>query len=348
MRVHHIGLTAAALAALGVAMTTAAAQTPDEAVANFYRGKQMRFLIRSAPGGSYDIYSRLTARFIVNHIPGDPTIIAQNMPGAGGLTAINYIADIAPKDGTYITLISSSLVLDQSLDLTPTLKADLRTFGWIGNLNDSNVLTYVWHESRIKTFEDARRTETLLGSTGAGDISSWVPEVYNRVLGAKFKIIEGYRSGPEVRLAMQRREIDGNGSSPLSGLTAVEPAWLREKKYSVLVQIGVRREPLLPDAPLPHELARNDEEREIMGFIEKAIGTGRPIGVGPGVPKERVAALRKAFDEMLVDPDFIAAARKESADIGPMSGATVQQLIADVLGSPPELRAKVKAIMPAR
>ena len=305
-------------------------------------------IIRSNPGGGYDLYSRLLARTIGNHIPGKPTVVPQNMPGAGGLVAINYVAGIAPRDGTVITLISASLVLDQALGLTPQLVADLRSLHWIGNLLDSNVLTYVWHAHPVKTMDDARRMETLLGSTGGGDISSWIPEVYNKVLGTKFKIIEGYRASADTKLAMERGEVAGIGSNPLASLMSASPDWVREKKISVLVQIGLRREPLLPDAPLLTELARTEEEREILGFITKAISIGRPFGTSPEVPADRVAALRKAFDVTVVDPAFITDAEKHGAEVGPTNGATVQSLIADVLGAPAELKAKVKAVIPPR
>ena len=339
---------AIAVAVGAAAMPAASLAQSSDAVADFYRGKQIRMIIRSAPGGGYDLYSRLLARSIGAHIPGNPTVIPQNMPGAGGLVAINYVAGVAPRDGTAITLISSSLVFDQALGLTPQLVADLRNLNWIGNLLDSNVLTYVWHASPVKTFDDARRIETLLGSTGGGDISSWIPDVYNKVLGTRFKIVEGYRASADTKLAMERGEVAGIGSNPLASLLAASPDWLREKKVSVLVQIGLRREPQLPDVPLLTELGRNDGEREILGFISKAIAIGRPFGVGPGVPNDRVEALRKAFDATVVDPAFIADAAKHGAEIGPSSGTTVQRLVEEVVGAPAELKAKVKAVLPPR
>jgi tripartite-type tricarboxylate transporter receptor subunit TctC len=245
-------------------------------------------------------------------------------------------------------MTGQALALDQALGFTPTLTADLTSFGWIGNLNDSNILTYMWHESPVKTMDDARRIEATIGSVGAGDASSWLPALYNKALGTKFRIIGGYQTGSEVKLAMERGEVGGFGANPLSALISASPDYLPQKKISVLTQIGLRREPKLPDVPLLTELARNDEEREILGFVSKALAVGRPIGVGSGVPKERVEALRKAFDETIKDPAFIAAAAKEGADIGPMAGTTVQQLIVDVLKAPADLRAKVKAIMPPR
>lgn len=347
-------LIAVGTAVIGTVMTspnTALAQGSSQGtsdVANFYRGKQMRFIIRGGPGGGFDLYSRLLARFIVNHIPGKPTMVAQNMPAGAGIAAVSYVAEVGPQDGTVLTMIGQSLPLDQALGYTPGFKQDLRTFRWIGNLNDSNLLTYAWHARGVKSMDDARSKELLLGSTGAGDVSSWIPALYNKILGTRFKIIGGYQSGAEVKLAMERGEIDGFGANPLTSLMSTQPEYVRDRLINVLVQIGLRREPDLPDVPLLTDLARTGEEREVLEFITKAMSVGRPIGVGPGVPMNRVETLRKAFDATLTDPDFIAEAQKARMDIGPMDGATVQRLIDDVQGAPVELKAKVRAVMPTR
>ena len=317
-------------------------------VANFYRGKQMRIIIRSGPGGGFDLYSRLLARHIVKHIPGNPTMVAQNMPAGGGLAAISYVGEVAPQDGTVLTMIGQSLPFDQALGYTPSFKQDLRTFHWIGNLSDSNILTYTWHTRGIKSMNDARPREVSLGSTGAGDVGSWLPELYNSVLGTKFKIINGYTGFAQVKLAMERGEIDGFGANPLASIVSTQPQLMQDRLISILVQVGLRKEKELPDVPLLTELARTDDEREVLGFVTKAMSVGRPIGVGPGVPTDRVEALRKAFDATLTDPDFIAEAKKSRMDIGPMDGVTVQRLIEDVQSAPAELRAKVRALMPPR
>ena len=326
------------------------AQSPSHSasVADFYRGKQMRMIIRSGPGGGYDLYSRLLARHLVNHIPGNPAIIAQNMPAAGGIAAINFVASNAPQDGTVITMVSQVAVIDRALGLTSALTSAFSEFKWIGNLNDSNPLTYVWHSSSIKTLDDARRREAALGSTGAGDLSSWLPNIYNNVLGTKFKIIEGYRSSADVKLAMERGELDGMGANPLSSLMASAPDYLRDRKITVLVQVGVRREPALPEVPLLIDLGRTDEERQVLAFVTKGLAIGRPLGVGPGVPDERVAALRQAFDATVTDPEFIAEARKQGLDIGAMAGVRVQQLVNDVLSSSADIKARVRAVLLAR
>src|SRR6201999_3485335 len=206
-------LATAVVSALGVASAHS-----QQSVADFYRGKQLRFVIRSGPGGGYDLYSRLIGSHIVRHIPGNPTMLPQNMPAAGGLQAANYVGDIAPKDGTILTMVSQALPMDQSLGFTPQLKADLSSFGWIGNLGDSNLLTYVWHTSPTKTMDDAKRRETTLGGSGAGSVTTWLPLVYNKVLGTKFKMINGYRTSNDVRLAMERGEVEGYAANPWNSL----------------------------------------------------------------------------------------------------------------------------------
>ncbi len=325
--------------------TTPAAAQPAEA---FYAGKQMRFIIRSAPGGGYDLYGRLLGRHIVNHIPGKPTMIPQNMPGGGGITAANYMAEVAARDGTYLTMIGQALPLDQALGFTPSFKADLRSFNWIGNISDSNMLTYTWHTSPVKTMADAKTRETLIAATGAGDLSSWIPVVYNNALGTKFKVIDGYKSVGEVRLAMERGEVEGYGANPLSAVLSVQPNALKDRLYSIFVQVGLKRDPQIPNVPLLSELTDEPDKKAVLEFISKGLAVGRPIGTTPGVPADRVAVLRKAFDGMLVDPQFIADAQKQAAEIGPMDGETVAQLLDVVLSAPQALKDKAKAMMPPR
>ena len=179
-------------------------------------------------------------------------------------------------------------------------------------------------------------------------MASWLPSLYNSVLGTRFKIINGYQGFAQVKLAMERGEVEGFGANPLSSIISTQPQLLRDRLIAILVQVGLRKEKELPDVPLLTELARTDEERELLAFMTKAMSVGRPIGVGPGVPKERVEALRRAFDATLADPEFLAEAEKSRMDIGPMDGATVQRLIEEVQGASPELRAKVRAMMPPR
>jgi tripartite-type tricarboxylate transporter receptor subunit TctC len=320
----------------------------QQSVADFYKGKQMKFVIRSAGGGGYDLYSRLIASHIVHHIPGNPTILPVNMPGAGGIIAANYMADVAPKDGTHLTMISQALPMDQTLGLTPSFTADLRTFGWIGNLGDSNILTYTWYTSPTKTMADAKKRETTIGATGAGSATTWLPIVYNTVLGTKFKLIQGYKSGSEVKFAMERGEVEGYAANPWAALVSANPDLVRDHKLSILTQIGIAREKDLPDVPLLSELTADPEGKAILTWICTAMAVGRPIGTTPGVPPERLDALRKAFLDTVEDPVFLAAAKKVGAEIKPIDGPTLQEMINSVMSSPKELTDKVKVIMPDR
>jgi tripartite-type tricarboxylate transporter receptor subunit TctC len=339
-------LVAAVVSGFGVVSVDGA--FAQQSVADFYRGKQIRFVIRSEPGGGYDIYSRLIGSHIVRHIPGNPTFVPQNMPGAGGLQAANYVGDIAPKDGSVLTMVSQALPLDQSLGFTPQFKADLSKFGWIGNLGDSNLLTYVWHASPTKTMNDAKTRETTLGGSGAGSVTTWLPLVYNNVIGTKFKMINGYKGANDVRLAMERGEVEGYAANPWNSLLSASPELVKERKLTILVQIGVDKEKDLPDVPLLPELAANDEQRAILDFISMAFAVGRPIATTPGVPPERLAALRKAFNDTLSDPEFIKAAAKVGAEIKPVYGDELQRLMSAVIHAPKSTKDKVRAVMPPR
>lgn len=344
----HRVLACSLLALAGGGGGLSSAAQAQQSVADFYTGKQMVFVIRSATGGGYDLYSRLIASHIVRHIPGKPTIIPQNMPGAGGIIAANFMAEIAPKDGSHLTMLSQALVMDKSLDLSPQFKADVRTFGWIGNLGDSNILTYTWHTSATKTMEHAKARETTIGATGAGSATSWLPVIYNRLLGTKFKLVQGYKSGSDVKLAMERGEVEGYAANPWAALNAANPELMKEKKLNILTQVGIAKEKDLPNVPLLSELAPNPEAKAILTFISEAMSVGRPVATTPGVPPERLAALRKAFGDMLTDPVFLAAAQKAGAELKPIDGPTLERLVNNVMGLSAEIRAKAKAAMPER
>jgi tripartite-type tricarboxylate transporter receptor subunit TctC len=334
-----------ALIACAGAMIHAAAA---DDLAGFYKGKQMRMIIRSGPGGGYDQYARLLAKHMGKHIPGDPSIIPVNMPGGGGITAANNVAYVAPKDGTILTIVSQGLPMDQALGLNASFKADLKAFGWIGNMSDSNQVLVTWHTSPTKTLDDAFKRETLIGVTGAGSISTMIPAAMNTVLGTKFKIIAGYSDGPYVNLAMERGEVEGRGTNPYASYVSVTPQYISDHLINMLVQVGSKKDPAIPDVPLLIDYAKTDEQRQILQFFSKAVSVGRPIATTPDVPKERLTALRRAFDATLIDPEFVVDAKKQNAEISPMTGEELQQLVADLLDTPAPVRDKVKAAIQAR
>src|SRR5215472_7738717 len=317
--------------ALGGMLLLAAAPALADSVSDFYQGKQIRFVIRTPPGGDYDEYTRLFARFMGKHIPGNPALIPVNMPGGGGITAANYMAQVAPRDGTVIGIVSQGLAADQALGMSPQLKADLREFHWIANIVYSNQLLVVWHTSPTKTIEDAKRRVTTIGTTGAGSASVQYPAFYNNVLGTKFKIVFGYPGGQHIDLAMERGEVEGRGTNPYSGWMASKPTWIPQKLIIPLIQAGVEKEPALPDVPLIVDQPVKPQDKPLLSFMAQSSAVGRPLATTPGVPTERVAALRAAFAATLKDPDFIAAAAREHMTIRPMTGEKLAEVITSML-----------------
>jgi tripartite-type tricarboxylate transporter receptor subunit TctC len=331
-----------------VALTTLIAATAPAAadpVADFYNGKQIKFIIRSGVGGSYDSYSRLLARHIGRHIPGNPSILTVNMPGGGGIRAANYVAKIAPQDGTILTIVSQGLPVDQALGLNASFQADLRDFNWIGNISASNQVLVTWHTSPTKSLADLMRRETVIGSSQAGSISVQMPAVLNNIVGTKIRIVFGYPDGRDINLAMERGEVEGRATNPWASYVSTDPLYVEKKWIIPVIQMGMEKEADLPNVPLMRDLARDPADQPVLDFMSKAVSVGRPIATTPGVPAERVAALRHAFDAALKDPAFIQEAKTQRAEIQPMSGAQLEQVVRDVIGAPAELRERVKIVI---
>jgi tripartite-type tricarboxylate transporter receptor subunit TctC len=308
-------------------------------VEDFYRGKQIKIYIRAAPGGNYDIYSRLIGRHIGRFLPGNPSVLPINMPGGGGLVALNYVANVAPRDGTVLTMITQSFPMDQALGLDKNLKVDLRTLNWVGNMSDTNEFFFTNKSSPTRTLQDARLRETPVAATGAGSIMTQLAAVYNNMLGTRFKVIYGYPSGPDMTLAVERGEVEGRSTSNpqvLGGSKAEVAA-----KYNFLIQAGLRRFPDYEEVPLLRELATSAEQQAVFDFISKAVVVARPIVTNAGVPAERVAALRRAFDAAMADPLLLDEARRENLDIGTRSGEELQGMVAEMLATPPAILAQV-------
>jgi len=321
----------------------AVAPAAAEPVADFYRGKQIRIYVRAAPGGNYDIYSRLIGRHIVRFLPGNPSVLPVNMPGGGGLVALNYVANVAPRDGTVLTMITQSFPMDQALGLNRTLKVDLRTLNWIGNMSDTNEFFFTAASSPTKTLQDARRRETPVAATGAGSIMTQLAALYNNMLGTRFKVIYGYPSGPDMTLAMERGEVEGRSTSNPQVLGASKAEVVA--KYNFLIQAGLRKLPGYEEVPLLRELAGGADQQAVFDFISRAVVVARPIVTNPDVPPERVATLRRAFDATMADADFIREAQLQGLEISPTGGQELAKIIADMLDTPPAVLAKIaKAI----
>lgn len=317
-------------------------------VADFYRGKQIRVIVRTLTATDYDSYSRLIARFMGKYIPGNPSMIVINMTGGGGIVAANYMAEVAPHDGTVIGIVSQGLAVDQALGNSPQLKADLRQFNWLANVVYSNQLLVTWHTSQTKNLDDARKRETTIGTTGAGSASVQYPSFYNAVLGTKFKIIFGYRSGGEIDLAMEREEVEGRGTNPYASYMASHPTWIPNNLLIPLVQAGLEKEPALPNVPLILDLPVAAADKPLLEFMARSSTVGRPLATTPGVPAERVAALRNAFQMMVKDPEFMAAAKKELLEVRPQSAEQIRDIILGILNAPEDVRARMKEALKAR
>jgi tripartite-type tricarboxylate transporter receptor subunit TctC len=310
----------------------------------FYAGKTITISTHGGVGGSYDIYARLLAVYLGKHLPGDPAVVVVNQPGAGGMTAYNYAAKVAPQDGTYITLVSQGLPIIEALG-GAGLEVSLKDMQWIGNFIKSNNVTVTWYTSHVKTLDQAKQRQVVVGSSGAGSISSQIPLVYNHLLGTRFKVIYGYEGGAQMNLAMQRGELDGRASNTWASYKNELPnnVWMR---LNVLIQIGLKKQPELANVPLLTDLVRADPKKEaIANFLSLALATGRPIAAPPGVPADRVALLRKAFDETLKDPGFVKAKQQGRIEVDPMDGAEVQQIITQVLTTPPSVVKAAKIVL---
>lgn len=339
------------LPACGLAVLVGLTATPAsaDAVADFYKGKQVKMIIRTASGGGYDLYARMLMRHMTQHIPGRPSAINVNMPGGGGLKAANYVARVAPRDGSVLTIVSQALPMIQGLKLTQKLQADMKAFHWIGNMSKSNQVFVVWHTSPAKTLDDLKNRTVVIGGTGAGSASVQLPAVYNNVLGTKLKIIYGYKSGTEINFAMERGELEGRGTNPWASWVSATPHLVQKKLIRPLIQVGLAKDPALPDVALLSDLGTNAEETAMLRYVSKAVAVGRPIAVAQDVPMDRVKALRAAFDATLADAGFKAEAAKQRAEIDPMSGEALQALVAELVYVKEDLRLKVlAAIDPTR
>jgi tripartite-type tricarboxylate transporter receptor subunit TctC len=310
-------------------------------VADFYRGKRVILVVGYGTGGGYDLYARMLGRFLGDHIPGKPTIIAQNMPGAGSRGAANWLYNVAPKDGSVIAILSQTTPTDQALG-QPGVQFDVRKFNWIGNMVVVNNILYVAAARGVATIEQAKSKPLAIGATGASSPSVLYPQVSNNLLGTKFRIVSGYVSGGDINIAVERGEVDGRGSDSWASMQTTHPDWLRDHTINILFQIGTKREAGLPDVPLWSELGQTDEQRQVLEILSGDVAVGRPILTAPGVPPERVRALRRAFDETLADPAFIAAASQAHMDFNPIGGEELQDVASRIAGASPQVIALVK------
>src|SRR3954447_26589736 len=346
MRVRQFGVVVR-LTALAIALSALPAAVSADPIEDFYKGKQIRVVIRAAPGGNYDLYSRLLIRHMVRFIPGHPTGLPVNMPGGSGLTALNYLADVHPKDGTVLTMVTQTFPLEQALSLNDKLKVDMRRLNWIGNMSDASNFLLTSRASLTRSVEDAKRRETIIGVPSIGDASAWLTLVTNGTLGTKFKLIPGYNSGPDMNLAMERGEIDGRGTSNPKAMFAGGSKTAPDGRplFNFLLQWGLKKNPDFVDVPLLSELASSAEQKEIFDFVCQVASLARPVATNADVPPERVAALRLAFDATMKDPEFLADAQRQGMEISATTGEELQQLVTRIVNAPPAVLEKIREVV---
>jgi tripartite-type tricarboxylate transporter receptor subunit TctC len=328
---------------LAAAIVLSAVSAQAEPIEDFYRGKTLRMLIGYGPGGGYDIYGRLVAEFLPRHLPGKPTIIAQNMPGAGSFAAASYIQDVAPKDGTVFGSLAQTLALDSMTNTSA--KVDVAKMPYLGRVVTNIDVGAALTKTGIKSFEDVRAKQYAVGASGGGSTTVLFPTALNTYAGAKFKLIRGYSGTINILLAMERGEVDIVGAYGLPGILVSQPGWVHRGEATILYQASLKRHRLIPNVPTIPELAQSDEGREVLRAAASTGDVGRSILTTPGVPPERLQALRSAFQAMLNDPEFLAACERRNLMVDGATGEEIDQIVRDTLRLPQAVAEKIGQMM---
>ena len=328
----------ALLAALAAPTSPAQAQSPAE----FFKGKTVTILIGTSPGNDYDFRGRLIARHMGRHIPGEPQLVPRNMPGGGGVVATNYVAAIAPRDGTTLYMIMSNMMTAQAMGVQG-VQFDTRKFRWIGNTTSSPNVVNSWHTTGITKIEQTKTQELVLGAP-VGTAGVLYATALQKLYSPRIKLVTGYPGGAEVNIAMERGEVQGRGSNSWSSWKSTKPDWLKDGKLAILVQVGLVRDPELPDVPLLLELAGNDLDRNVMRFISSETAIARAIVVPPDVPGDRIEVLRRAFDAAMKDPELLADAAKSKIDIQAMRGEDAQKIADGIADASPAVITRAREL----
>jgi tripartite-type tricarboxylate transporter receptor subunit TctC len=330
----------------GIASALAAAVTTQPArsagVEDFYKGKTVSLLIGYSVGGGYDAYGRLLARHLGKYIPGSPTVVPQNMTGAGSLKAANYVYSVAPKDGSVIGTFSRSMGIAPLLDKA---EFDSTKFTWLGSVTDEVSLCVTRHDAPVKTFSELLATPATFGAEGAGSDPNIFASFYRNVLGAKIKVVTGYPGTNEIQLAVERGEVDGLCGLSWSTLKGRYPHWLKERKAHILVQAGIKKQPELPDIPSASDLAKATDQTQILKLLLIGQAMARPFAAPPGIPADRRAALIAAFERTTGDPDFLAEAERLNFEVNPVSANQLDALLAEAYATPKDVIAKAAKAM---
>jgi tripartite-type tricarboxylate transporter receptor subunit TctC len=310
---------------------------------------QVALLIGTTPGGGYDIYARALVRHIGRHLPGHPTVIAKNMPGAGGLTLANYMYNRAPSDGSEVATVQNGLPFEKLFQtLSPEGRNalfDATRFGWIGSITQTVFVTVTWHTAPVKTLKDATMQQAILGASATSSDSYVLAMLANRLLDTKFKVVHGYPGAAEVDLAVENGEVEGEAGKDWTTLTSTRPQWIRDRKINILVQMGMRSHADLKGVPTAIELAKTADDRNVMEVVFAKFGMSRPFFAPPGVAPERLAALRRAFDAVMRDDAFLADAKQLGMEVNPVRGEDVEALVGRIMATPATLAQRAREVL---
>src|SRR5262245_36331941 len=323
------------LALFACLICSAVTAAAGDSVQEFFAGRQVTVIVGSGAGGGYDLQARLMARHIGKHIPGNPTFIVQNMPGAGSLAAANHIANTAPADGSTIALLQRGMLLVRLINPTG-VRFEIEKLNWIGSLNSEVGVVLSWYDTDVKTTKDLFDKELIVGGIVGVDPET-TPKLLNATIGTKFKVVNGYNTTAQIALAVERREVQGFGDWSWSSVKAVRPDWLRDRKVNVLMQAALQKEPELPDVPFALDFVKSPADRQVLelNFTQKT--AARPVVAPPGVPADRVAALRAAFAALARDQDFLADAERSKLEIAPLPDEALDTVIALNVNTQPDI-----------
>jgi tripartite-type tricarboxylate transporter receptor subunit TctC len=324
------------------ALIASGAEAPAQSVADFYKSNRVTIVIGYTPGGVYDLYARTVARHIGKHIPGRPTVVAQNMPGAGSMKAANYIFGQAPKDGTQIAVFARGLAMQPLLNSTG-VQYDATRLDWLGSPASEVSVVFSWHTKPFKTVDDLRAREMIVPATGTGADSAIFPYILNGVIGTKFKVVAGYPGAAETMLSIERGETDGSAATSWGNFASAKQEWIKDGKVNIILQLAMKKHPVLPKVPLVMDIATSAADRQVLELIFARQSMSYPFALPPGVPSDRLGALRAAFDATLKDAGFLADARQQKLEVDPVSGDQIKALVRSVYASPPAVIERARA-----
>jgi tripartite-type tricarboxylate transporter receptor subunit TctC len=319
--------------AAALAFTACLEPASAQSVADFYKGRQINFIIGGGAGGGYDVYFRALARHMGKHIPGNPTFVPRNLPAASGLAAASMIYTTADRDGATIGAFPNNVAMDPLFG-NPGARYDPLKLNWLGSIGKLQNVCATWHTSPIKTIRQAQEREVTVGAAGATSNTALMPKVLNALLGTKFKVIAGYDPGSGLTMSVERGEVEGICGLSWSTMKASRPHWISKHLLNVIVQMGLEKLPELPNVPSALDIVTDPQKKKVLTLILMRQEPGRPVAAPPGVPADRLAALRSAFDATMKDPEFVKEANKLHMEIEPMTAAQIHKLLEDAYATP--------------